>query len=72
MVEFTDKFIRWVATILAIGIPKDIESFSRITKAINSASEEIFQCRLNILQSKGGHLYVNSQPFRKILKTSNK
>lgn len=59
----------WVPSILTLGVPHNEES--KITHAINLASEEIFNCRLTILQqSIEGHLYVSKQPYIKFMKTN--
>lgn len=66
--------MKWVS-ILTLGIPQDQETLSKLTYAINLASEEILQFRMNILQSTDGQLYISKpQPFSKFEmsnKTSN-
>lgn len=39
-----------VSTVMTLGIPQNKESLNKLTHAINMASEEIFNCRMNILQ----------------------
>lgn len=72
MKGFLEIMMEWISTTLAWGNPQDKSSLTKLTYAINLASEEFLQCRKNMHQSIDGHLYVNKQqPFTKF-KKSNK
>jgi len=70
--DFQNKIIKWTSTILTLGVPQNKESLEKISRAINVATEEIFQYRLNLFQSMDGHLFVGQQPFIKYKKNNSK
>ena len=60
--ECTDTLTKWVSTVLAFALPTD--SSDKLQMAVNKASEELLLCRLNILKSVDGHVYVGKEPKR--------
>jgi len=43
---------------LSLALNKDKYSHQKLHSAINMASEEFFQCHLNIIRSIDGHIFV--------------
>ena len=60
-----DTITKWVSTVLTFALPTD--SSDKLQTAVNRASEELLLCRLNILKSVDGHVYVGKEPFQKKL-----
>ena len=61
--ECMDTLTKWVSTVLTFALPTD--STDKLQSAVNKASEELLLCRMNILKSVDGHVYVGKEPFRK-------
>lgn len=68
MEEMMDKIMKWVSTVLTLSLSH--ETLPKVTSAIKKASEEIFQCRINVLQSVDGHICVTKEDFFKNQKTN--
>ena len=64
--ECMDTLTKLVSTVLAFALPTD--STDKLQSAVNRASEELLFCRLNILKSVDGHVYVGKESFQKKLK----
>jgi len=59
--DLMERMMKWVSTVLTLAMSHD--SFPKLS-AIKQASEEIFQCRINVLQSVDGHICVTKEDFR--------
>jgi len=66
--EMMDKMMKWVSTVLTLSLSH--ETLPKVTSAIKRASEEIFNCRINVLQSVDGHICVTKEDFFKKQKTN--
>lgn len=61
MKDFLEIMKKWISTTLALGIPHDKTSLTKLSYALNIASEEFLQCRMNMLQSVDGRTSLHKQ-----------
>lgn len=59
--QFSFKILKRMTTILALT--QNNHSQRKLHTAIKHASEEIFQCHINITTSIDGHVFVGHKPF---------
>lgn len=66
---FIRNILKWISTILILVLHNI--SHHKLHSAINMASEEFFQCHLNIISSVDGHVFVGHETYLKQQKYSD-